>query len=146
MPFRSSSAPGRARTLRALGLWLLVSIQIAIPASYYLLRSDRDDERFAWRMFSAVRVKKCKVTITEIERQRRLPVDLKHSFHSAWVHALERGRERVIEASLERRCERRGVVEAVLERSCQDAARRTLASEFARMKCADGQLTMEHTP
>src|SRR5689334_3405160 len=38
-------------------LWLLVAVQVAIPASYYLVREDADDERFAWRMFSAVRLK-----------------------------------------------------------------------------------------
>jgi hypothetical protein len=124
-----------------------VLVQLAIPASYYVARADRDDERFAWRMFSAVRVKKCKVSITEVRRDgRRLPVDLKHAFHSAWAHALERGRKRVIQAALEGRCQQGGVAEALFERRCQDAARRPLPAESARMHCDEGRIVTEPEP
>lgn len=132
--------------LRIAGWWLLVLAQIAIPASYYL-RAEPDDERFAWRMFSAVRVKKCTVSLAERHRdEQRSAVDLKHAFHSAWVHALERGRDRVIETVLERRCAQPMVAEAELERRCQDAARRPLAAESFRMRCDEGRVLTGSKP
>jgi hypothetical protein len=123
-----------------------VIVQIAIPASYYL-RADRDDERFAWRMFSAVRVKKCEVRLQEERRDgASRSVPLKQAFHSAWVHALERGRQRVIDEVLKARCAQPSMAEARIERSCQDAARRPLPPQLFRMQCDEGRTLREAPP
>lgn len=87
-------------------LWLLLIVQVVLPASYYL-RDDEDEERFAWRMFSAVRLKQCAIGATERfggahggERE----VELSSAVHASWQRSLERGRQRVIERFLQKRC------------------------------------------
>jgi hypothetical protein len=96
----------------------LVALQIAIPASYYL-RSDRDDERFAWRMFSAVRLRRCEVVAYDVDEGGRARVELKRVLHASWIRSLERGRANVIERFLATRCRAR-VRESVLERRCTE--------------------------
>jgi hypothetical protein len=38
---------------------VFLAIQIALPIGYYALRADRNDERYAWRMFSTNRMVSC---------------------------------------------------------------------------------------
>ncbi len=127
----------------AVWLWLLVVVQLAIPASYYL-RGERDDERFAWRMFSAVRVQKCRVRAfaipTEGKKQR---LDLEALLHSAWVRSLERGRARVIERFLSEQCARTLAERAELVRSCEDASRESTTEQRFSRDCRSGKLTRE---
>lgn len=73
---------------------LFVAIQLALPLQYYLVRRDRHDERFAWRMFSPIRMLRCELTMT-IDDQ---PVTLSREFHEAWLALAARGRRSVIEA------------------------------------------------
>ena len=90
-----ASAESHPTQQRAYGLlWLVVALQLAIPASYYF-RSERDDERFAWRMFSAVRVKRCEVELRARHGESWEEVDLDRLLHASWQTALERGRKRV---------------------------------------------------
>jgi hypothetical protein len=95
-------------------------VQVALPLAYYAGLRAPSDERFAWRMFSAVRLDRCKATVT-VEgaapaAPRALPLDrvLQHG----WVNQLERGQPRVVEGALARACVEPGAVSATLERRC----------------------------
>lgn len=122
---------------RAYGwLWLVVALQVAIPASYYFGRNDPDDERFAWRMFSAVRVKRCEVELREQRDGRFERVRLEPILHGGWRNALKRGRKRVIARLLEQRCREPGVEAAELVRTCKSAAGKRLPRERTLYTCA----------
>lgn len=122
-------------------LWLLVGLQIAIPASYYLVRDDRDDERFAWRMFSSVRLRHCEVSVVERDASGTLrAVDLPSSLHASWIRSLERGRSHVIERFLATRCRSTSVAGAALERHCQGASGQPLPERHYRYECGSGLL------
>jgi hypothetical protein len=112
-----------------------VALQIAIPASYYLRDADHDDERFAWRMFSGVRLKRCTALVREHRGGKVAPVTLRGVLHSSWIHALERGRVRVIEQFLRSRCDR-GAESVLMERRCQSVERgRDLEPEIYQLNC-----------
>ena len=133
----------RAR-LTSVALWMLVAVQVAIPASYYLWRSPGDDERFAWRMFSAVRLKRCTVTAYDDEaaEKEERPVTMAHAAHASWVHSMTRGRQRVIERFLATRCTPESGATPVLRRRCAWPSGRTLPSESYRYDCAAGRMEL----
>jgi hypothetical protein len=140
------AAEHRHQQRRAPWLWLLVAFQLVLPASYYL-RTEPDDERFAWRMFSAVRVKRCQVRAFVIDGTgERAGIDLEASLHSGWVSALKRGRERVIERLLSQRCVRDQAVRTELWRGCEDAGQRAAGGVRFAMDCVTGKLTQEPMP
>jgi hypothetical protein len=130
-------------------LWLLVALQVAIPASYYLVRDDRDDERFAWRMFSTVRLTRCRVLAFDVLSARgadgrtpeeRSAVDMPKSLHASWLRSLERGRKHVIEHFLAARCERPAVRYSQLDRSCTSPAGRVLPEQHYHYDCQGQRL------
>lgn len=129
---RSSPAPPRVRH----ELWLLVALQVAIPASYYLVREDRDDERFAWRMFSAVRLTRCEVRAWD-ERgpATTAAIALPAALHASWIRSLERGRHSVIERFLSSRCSGEGVTGSALERDCKSPSGEQLPRRSYRHAC-----------
>jgi hypothetical protein len=86
-------------TWRGRGIALFVVIQLALPALYFA-RKDPHDERFAWRMFSPMRMTRC----TPIATLNDQPFDLAGQFHEAWLELVQRGRFRVIEAIGARLC------------------------------------------
>lgn len=81
--------------------WLVV--QAALPLLYYAARRDPHDERFAWRMFSPMRMIQCEPSFT-IDDQK---VDLNARFHEAWIEIAQRGRFSVVEAMGARLCAER---------------------------------------
>lgn len=122
-------------------LWLLVAIQIAIPASYYLRGRERDDERFAWRMFSGVRLKRCSVSVTRaLADGSSQPVALERTLHSSWINALKRGRTSVIERYLAKQCSGSAAVE--LARSCEGVKGAPSSSEIYRYDCGASRLSV----
>jgi hypothetical protein len=126
-------------------LWLLVAAQVAIPASYYV-RRDRDDERFAWRMFSAVRVRSCDVSVHEQRGGKVHEADLEKLLHASWRAALARGRRRVIERFLQKRC-RDGALESVtFVRSCREVDRDKIPEQRVTLSCQNGELRSEGMP
>lgn len=125
-------------------LWLLVALQVAIPASYYLVRSEPDDERFAWRMFSAIRLKRCEVEAHEHVDGTERRVDLSRALHASWVRSLGRGRRAVISRFLATRCVQPSVRYARLERRCTSPSGEALAPESYSYDCVRTQL--ERTP
>jgi len=83
--------------------WLIlvfVVSQLLLPLHYYVANRDDHDERFAWRMFSPMRMTRCEVNITRDDQ----PVQLDKEFHEAWFTLAERGRLRVLEQMGERLC------------------------------------------
>lgn len=82
-------------------LALLVS-QLLIPLHYYAGHRDPHDERFAWRMFSPMRMTKCVPRFTVDDK----PVNLALEFHEAWIEMAKRGRFNVIEAMGAKLCEK----------------------------------------
>ncbi len=94
-------------SLRALlGRWqgwvilAVLSTQLLLPLRYYIGHRDPHDERFAWRMFSPMRMAQCVPRFYKDDAV--LP--LASEFHEAWVKLAERGRFSVIEAMGARLC------------------------------------------
>jgi hypothetical protein len=125
-------------------LWLLAAVQIAIPATYYLGQRAQDDERFAWRMFSAVRLKRCTVEAFDGDVGVDSParVDLTSALHASWTRSLGRGRERVIAHFLATRCSQPEVETASLVRRCQWPSGRRMPADRYRYECATGRFTV----
>lgn len=84
---------------RALFLALVLGSQALLPLHYYL-GADKLDERFAWRMFSPVRMLTCQVDY-RVDGQ---PVSLGEHFHSGWISLVKRGRMDVTRAVGARVC------------------------------------------
>jgi hypothetical protein len=88
-----SSWPGRF-------ILAFVVFQLLVPLGYYCGRRDPHDERFAWRMFSPMRMAHC-------DPHAKLdgkPFALDSEFHEAWIDLAERGRFVVIEAMAAHLC------------------------------------------
>jgi hypothetical protein len=79
---------------------LFVLGQLLLPLHYYVANRDDHDERFAWRMFSPMRMTRCQVNITRDDQ----PVPLGKEFHEAWLELASRGRLRVLEEMGARLC------------------------------------------
>ena len=100
----TAPAPGALTSLPVigplLGTWrgrfilLFVAAQLLLPLTYYVARRDPHDERFAWRMFSPMRMARCTTSFV-MDGQ---PINLGAEFHEAWLELAKRGRFVVIEA------------------------------------------------
>lgn len=105
---RPLDAPRERVWLRAAqigaGLWL--AFHVLVPARYYAL-ADHDvyDERFAWRMFSAVRVQECTTRVAETSVGGTRPVNLTTILPLPWIALVERNRPAVQRAMLEHLCD-----------------------------------------
>jgi hypothetical protein len=78
----------------------VVVTQLLLPLLYYTARRDPHDERFAWRMFSPMRMAHCSPRFVVDDK----PFDLRPRFHEAWLEIADRGRFGVIEAMGARLC------------------------------------------
>jgi hypothetical protein len=87
-------------TWRGRFILVFVVAQLLLPLQYYLTRRDPHDERFAWRMFSPMRMTRCTPKVT-IDGK---PLELAAEFHEAWIQLAGRGRFVVLEAMGERLC------------------------------------------
>ena len=98
-------APPEGRRRRAASAFIaaVALASIAVPLRYYL-GSDTHDERFSWRMFSAVRMQKCKTEYHEAIGGTSRPVKLESILDATWIDAFSRRRERATWLFLERRC------------------------------------------
>ena len=100
---------------------LFVLVQLLVPLRYYT-GDDEADERFSWRMFSSVRVMKCRVAVYETfarDRVRRLR--LESVLPSYWIEHLRRRQPAVVEAFLRWRCDDPAVRHVRYEASCEAA-------------------------
>lgn len=126
-------------------LIVFIAIQLIIPLTYYL-RSDPFDERFAWRMFSAVRMFRCDTVATETIDDRDRPVDMRRAVHRAWFNTLKRNRRAVIHGFLEDRCDR-GAQQVELTNTCRSPAGDRLEPQVYQRDCAERVTTdPDHPP
>jgi len=132
----------RTAVLAFVGAYL--ALVLLTPLRYYL-GDDPYDERFAWRMFSDVRLRACTTELVETVaeggtlHERRPP--LEGIVHFSWREMLARNRRAVVVALLEARCEGEDVVEARIVNTCQSSAGEPLPTREYRLECASGALT-----
>lgn len=119
-----------------LGTWrgrfiaAFIAVQLVAPLHYYVMRHDRHDERFAWRMFSPMRFVVCSdpddTAIKQVNRRRpprftvgdQAPVALDTVFHEAWIELARRGRYSVLERMGQTLCAANFGVPVKLEMAC----------------------------
>lgn len=130
-----------ARTLRwiAAGAGLFLLAQALIPLRYYL-GSDPYDERFAWRMFSDVRLQECGVRATEVANGSERIVPLQRTIHVAWITTLRRNRSAAVRRYLRWRCEQGGVTSARLQSDCVTPEGERLPPLVRTIDCASGEI------
>ena len=87
-------------TWRGRFILAFLALQLLLPMHYYTVRRDPHDERFAWRMFSPMRMSRCSAQFSV----DGAPVVLGTRFHEAWIEIANRGRHVVLEAMAEKLC------------------------------------------
>lgn len=87
-------------TWRGRFIVLFVLVQLLLPLHYYLFRHDPHDERYAWRMFSPMRMTQCTPHFTV----DKAPVPITKEFHEAWIEIANRGRFAVLEEMAAKLC------------------------------------------
>ena len=143
-PYAMDGEPPRAARKRRLRRFLgaVLAIQMLIPLTYYL-RDDPYDERFAWRMFSAVRLHRCQTSAAETvggdERGDEREIPLTSVIHRAWVNHLARNRAAVVRAFLRHRCEGEGVTEVQVSNVCVTPDGTTLEPQVYTRDCESGE-------
>jgi hypothetical protein len=110
-----SSTRALASTWRGRFILAWIAVQAALPLLYYAGRHDPHDERFAWRMFSPMRMIKCQPQF--VMNDQELP--LGKEFHEAWIEIAGRGRFAVVEAMGARLCTEHPHTRIELRMSCR---------------------------
>lgn len=130
-------APQRLLAVRIIaGVW--VAFLVLVPLRYYVFPGhDPYDERFAWRMFSAVRVQQCETQVEETRfGEETRAVNLATSLPAPWISLLQRNRPAVVESFLNFRCESNVSPTRVSVRSaCTDVSGNELAPVTRRIDC-----------
>jgi hypothetical protein len=121
-----------------LGVFLL--LQALIPLRYYL-GDDPYDERFSWRMFSAVRVHRCRVMAAETIGGAPRQIALSREIHRAWINTLSRNRDAVTRKFLRSRCEGEGVSEVRVTNNCVDPDGNRVDPIVWTLDCASGEMS-----
>jgi hypothetical protein len=93
---------GLLRTWRGRFIVGFLLVQLLLPLRYYIHNRDPHDERFAWRMFSPIRMVQCAPRFMVAGKV----VDPRGEFHEAWGKIASRGRFVVIEAMGKELCTR----------------------------------------
>jgi hypothetical protein len=101
-------------TWRGRFIAVFVVTQLLLPLHYYFGRRDPHDERFAWRMFSPMRMAHCTPKVTLDGK----PLDLESEFHEAWIELGNRGRLVVVEAMGEHLCRKHPGSAVVVTMDC----------------------------
>ncbi len=146
-PYRSASTrerwslPKHAGTVFVIALGVLVA-QALIPLRYYL-GDDAYDERFSWRMFSAVRMHACSLSAYETRAGAEQRVSLQRQVQVGWITTLERNREAVLEGYLRWRCEQEGVEAVRLENRCRTPEGREVPRIERALDCATDEYRRE---
>jgi len=118
-------------------LAIFLTSQIALPLRYYL-RAEAPgstyDERFAWRMFSPVRMIRCKA----VYEHDGAPVELSEEIHSAWGTLLQRGRPHVVDAVSRHLCREKGPT-LTLELTCRELGDKRVQLEAGHIDLCTGK-------
>ena len=136
---------GGARRCWRIGIGVVLALHLTIPLTYYL-REDPYDERFAWRMFSGIRMHSCEVRVDERVGSELRPLSITETIPVAWRNLLRRNRRPVILGLLERRCEEPEVEAVVLTNRCVTPQREVLAPQVYRRECASGEVELPEEP
>jgi hypothetical protein len=121
-------------------LAVFLGLQALVPLRYYL-GDDLYDERFSWRMFSAVRVQSCETYATERVSDGERPIDLNRAIHRAWVTTLSRNRADTIRAFLRRRCDEEGVTSVKVVNRCVEPDGERVPDLVYERDCESGEVT-----
>lgn len=116
-----------------------------MPLRYYV-RGGGYDERFSWRMFSTLRMQKCRVSLEETIGGDARAVELQKALHIAWIGMLERYRRPVVDKLLARRCEQPDARSVRFERTCVDTDGSALPANRVSIDCASGRITAGAEP
>lgn len=141
----AASGPVAAPISRALAnalILVFLAYQIAMPLRYYL-GGRGYDERFSWRMFSTLRMQKCRAQVIETVEGVQSAVNLRKEIQVAWIGMLERYRRPVIDKLLARRCAAAGASQVVFTRSCTDTDGSALPDTTVSLECASGVLVVD---
>jgi hypothetical protein len=140
-----------ARRLISLGIAAFLTWQVLLPLGYYRAENRRD-ERFAWRIFSALAIApwRCDVRVQEFAdgasggAPRGRDVDLSRTLHDAWTMALRQGQDAVAERLLRTRCASSASVVAVeLSRVCHAPAADPAPQMLVRLDCRSGTIVTQ---
>src|SRR3954469_14409695 len=98
---RTTHVRALVATWRGRFILAFLTLQLLLPLRYYIAHRDVHDERFAWRMFSPMRMVACTPEL-KLDGKRQ---SLGNEFHEAWLAIAKRGRFVVVEAMAARLCE-----------------------------------------
>ncbi|MEM9864552.1 MAG: hypothetical protein AAF938_23330 [Myxococcota bacterium] len=115
-----------------------VILQLVVPLTYYM-RDDQYDERFAWRMFSAIRLYGCSTQALETRDGVETPLELGLLIHNAWINHLGRNRKSVAHAFLDRRCDE-GAESVRIINQCRDVQGEPLPPQEYVETCDSGAI------
>ena len=131
----SNAMPEPKRRKRAqFAIAAFLVFQLVVPLTYYL-RDNPYDERFAWRMFSAVRMYQCNVEMREGTPDTMRPVRLGRIVHQAWINHLRRNRDSVALRLLEQRCNTTSSTRIEIQTQCRDATGAAIEPTIYRRDC-----------
>lgn len=82
---------------------VILAALLLTPLHYYLYNTDKRDERFAWRMFSPVRVESCGTQFFVGVDPK--PIKTSSKFHNAWAGIAQRGWQQAISVMTQRLCD-----------------------------------------
>jgi hypothetical protein len=144
-----ATAPPARRLRRLVGLAIAahLTFQVVLPLRYYL-RENRRDERFAWRIFSALAIPPyhCDVRVQEFTDDERIgrEVDLSRTLHDAWIASLRQGQDAVVERFLHARCGSSSLVAAVeFSRLCRREDHARAPYMRVRRDCRSGAVSAQ---
>lgn len=150
-PFREGTVTAPPPSVYPAKRWLawigagaiaIVIVQALVPLRYYF-GDDAYDERFSWRMFSAIRMHECDLSATEMASGAERPVRLMQTIHAGWVTTLRRNREAVMTRYLRWRCTQEGVESARLTNRCVSPEGRAVDPIVREIDCSTGDITAE---
>ena len=119
-----------------------LAVQVALPVSYYL-GDDIWDERFAWRMFSTVRLTGCDSgALREFGGSKTQRVLIWRDVQLAWRNLIERNRDQVARAWLRRQCRQTSASEMQVWTVCTRPGGERSRHVWTR-KCESGELERE---
>jgi len=101
-----SGAPPRNQW-PSIAIIVFLAVQLALPLSYYLGK-NAFDERFAWRMFSPVRMARCQVKVFDATDGVETEIRLGRRLHIVWINLLKRARPAVIDGVAAHVCAQSG--------------------------------------
>jgi hypothetical protein len=137
----AAPAASGSRTLANALIVAFLLFQVATPLRYYL-GGRGPDERFSWRMFSTVRMQRCRVKVIETVGGEEQQLNLQKELQVAWSNMLERYRRPVVDKLLARRCAKVEASSVVFTRSCTDTDGSELPDDVVSLDCKSGKLVV----